>query len=380
MKIESIEPIYIFADSRNWVIVKTTTDTGIVGLGEATVEGRSETVATAIGEMSRYLLGKDPLQVERHYQHLYRSQFYKGGPILMSAISGIEQSLWDIMGKHLDLPLYALWGGPLRDRVQLYATGWMETATSPDEVARNANAVVQKGYTALKIPGFALDTDLSGMSSYRWGVDCVRAVRETVGNDIRIMVDMHGRTTPAEAIELAREYRKLNIYFFEEPTYPENIAALAEIRQQSGLRIATGERLFTCYSFREVLERRAADILQPDLCHCGGLSEARRIAAMAEAHYARIAPHNPNSPISTAACVQLAASIHNFDMLEYLVEDVPWRDAIFPDAFKIEDGHISLPNKPGLGIEWDESVARQHPYKAVDLPVCRLADGSVAEW
>jgi galactonate dehydratase len=209
---------------------------------------------------------------------------------------------------------------------------------------------------------------------------CAQAVREAVGPDIELMVDMHGRTSPADAIALARDYQKLDIYFFEEPTFPENVPAMAEVKHHSGLRIATGERLFTCFAFRELLERRAADILQPDLCHCGGIWEAKKIAAMAEANYALVSPHNPNSPISTAACVQFAASTHNFDMLEYFVEDVPWREDIFPNAFQIEDGCIVPSTRPGLGIEWNESAAHMHPYDPKDLPVCRFADGSVAEW
>jgi galactonate dehydratase len=379
-RIESIEPVIIHAGSRNWVIVKIVTEDGLVGIGEATLEGRSETVSVAVREMSRYLLGKDPRQVERHYQHIYRAQFWKGGPVLMSALSGIEQALWDIVGKSVNLPVYALWGGPVRDKVRLYANGWMNGVTTIADAAKKARWVVGKGITALKLPGFSVHTDLSGKSSYQWGLKCAQAVREAIGPDVELMVDMHGRTTPAEAIELAREYRKLAIYFFEEPTFPENIPALEEIKRQSGLRIATGERLFTSFAFREILERRAADILQPDLCHCGGILQAKKIAAMAEASYALVSPHNPNSPVSTAACVQFAACTHNFDMLEYFVEDVPWREELFPDSFNIQDGCIIPSNKPGLGIEWNEEAARQHPYQAVDLPVCRLADGTVAEW
>lgn len=274
MKIDHIEPILVAARSRTWVIVTITTDTGIEGIGEATLEGRSETVATAVREMSRYLLGKDPRMVERHYQTIYRGQFWKGGPVLMSALSGLEQAMWDIIGKSVNLPVYALWGGPVRDRIQLYANGWMGGVSTFEQAAGKAQLVVNRGFKALKLPGFALHMSESGKASYRWAVDCARAVREAVGADIELMVDMHGRTNPSDAIALAEDYRKIGIYFLEEPTFPENVPATAEVKQHARLRIATGERLFTVHGFREVLERRAADILQPDLCHCGGLMQA----------------------------------------------------------------------------------------------------------
>lgn len=379
--IESIEPILIDAGVfRSWVIVKVTTNNGLTGIGEATLEGRSLTVAAAIAEMGRYLIGKSAFQIERHFQYLYRGQFWKGGAILMSALSGVEQALWDIVGKVLNQPVYVLLGGSVRERVRIYANGWMSDLNTIDDVAKKAHLITMKGFDALKLPGFEVRSEVSGKSSYRWGLECARAVRQAVGPEVELMVDMHGRTTPAEAIALARQYRELDIYFLEEPVPPENIPALAEVKQQSGLRIATGERLYTRFGFREVLERRAADILQPDLCHCGGILEAKKIAAMSEPYYVLISPHNPNGPVSTAAGVQFAMCTQNFDMLEYLVEDVPWREEIFPDSLKIEKGHIFPFDKPGLGIEFDEEAARRHPAHPVDLPVCHLPDGTVAEW
>lgn len=380
MIIERIQPFVIDAGTRNWVIVKISTDDDITGIGDASIEGRSLTVATAIDEMSRYLLGKDPFQIERHFQHFYRGQFWRGGPILMSALSGIDQALWDIVGKCLNQPIYNLMGGLVRDRIRIYANGWMKGGKSIDDFAKRAQLAVSQGFTAIKLPGFQPTTELSGKDSYRWGVECGKAIRAAVGPDVELMVDMHGRSTPAEAIALAREYAPLGIYFFEEPIPPENVSALQHVREQAGLRIATGERLFTRFGFREVLERQAADILQPDLCHCGGIMEAKKIAAMAETYNVLVSPHNPNSPLSTAACVQFAACTHNFDMLEFMMEDVPWREELFPNAFKMEGGYIIPSSKPGLGIEFNEEVALQHPHKPVDLPVCHLPDGTVAEW
>jgi galactonate dehydratase len=379
--IERIEPILIDAGVfRSWLIVKVTTNNGVTGIGEATLEGRSATVAAAIAEMGRYLVGKNAFQIERHFQYLYRGQFWKGGAILMSALSGVEQALWDIVGKVLNQPVYVLLGGAVRERARLYANGWMGGLQSIDDVAEKAHLLVTRGFGALKLPGFEVHSELSGKASYHWALECTRAVRRAVGPDVELMVDMHGRTTPAEAIALARQYREMDIYFLEEPVPPENIPALAEVKQLSGLRIATGERLYTRFGFREVLERRAADILQPDLCHCGGILEAKKIAAMGEPYYVLVSPHNPNGPVSTAAGVQFAMSTQNFDMLEYLVEDVPWREEIFPDGFKIENGYIVPSGKPGLGIEFDEEAARRHPAIPADLPVCHLPDGTVAEW
>lgn len=380
MKIDLIQTFLIHANTRNWVIVRITTDEGITGIGEATLEGRSETVAAAIGEMSRYLTGKDPFQIERHYQHIYRGQYWKGGPVLTSALSGIELAMWDIVGKKLNQPVYNLLGGAVRERIRLYANGWMNDSVSIDEVAERAQWVVGQGFKALKLAGFNERTELSGKSSYLWALECARAVREAVGDEVELLVDLHGRTDAAQAIALAKEYAKLGIYFLEEPVSPENVPALAEVKRQSGMRIATGERLYTRFGFRELLESRAADILQPDLCHCGGILEAKKIAAMAEAYYVLLSPHNPNSPVSTAACIQFAMCTHNFDMLEYLVEDVSWREELFPGAFQIEEGYLIPSNKPGLGIEFNEEEAARHPYKAIDLPVCRLPDGTPVEW
>lgn len=380
MKIEHIQTFLIDAGLRNWLIVRISTDEGITGIGEATLEGRSATVAAAICEMGRYLAGKDPFHIERHFQHIYRGQFWRGGPVLMSAFSGIEQALWDIVGKCLNRPIYYLLGGPVRDRIRLYANGWMADLESIEEIVDKACAVVHQGFRVLKLPGFRIVSNVSGKASFRWAVECASAVRQAVGPDVELLVDLHGRTTPSEAVALAREYARLNVYFVEEPVPPENVPALAEVKQQSGMRIATGERLFTRFGFREVLERRAADILQPDLCHCGGILEAKKIAAMAEPYYVLLSPHNPNSPVSTAASAQFAACTHNFDMLEYLVEDVPWREEIVPNAFNIEDGHIIPSTKPGLGIELNEAAALRYAGAPIDLPVCSLPDGTVAEW
>ncbi|HWB98980.1 MAG TPA: galactonate dehydratase [Bryobacteraceae bacterium] len=380
MKIKSVKPWLIGAKSRDWVIVKVETDDDLTGIGEATLEGRSATVAAAVEEMSRYFLNKDPLQIERHFQHIYRGQFWRGGAVLMSAFSGIEQALWDIAGKALSQPVNRLLGGPVRDRVKVYANGWLGGASTISEAVSRAECAVKRGFHALKLPGFAAMADLSGTASYLWALDCARAVRNALGPQIDLMVDMHGRGTPAEAISLVKEYETLNIYFLEEPVGPENVAALAEVKHHSALRIATGERLCTRFGFREVLERRAADVIQPDLCHCGGILEAKKIAAMAETYYVDVAPHNPNGPVSTAASVEFSLATQNFAMLEFMMDDAPWREEVFPDAYDLRNGYMLPRQRPGLGVEMNEAAARRYPPTGVDLPVCHLEDGTIAEW
>ncbi len=288
-----------------WLFLKVHTNAGIVGLGEPIVEGRALTVATAVKEIEPYLVGKDPRQVVHHWQAIYRHAFYRGGPILTSALSGIDMALWDIKGKALGVPVYELLGGPTRKRVRVYAH-----AGSPERVKR---AVVQ-GFTALKTqpalrrPARYVET----MSQVQHATESFAALREAAGDEVDIAIDFHGAVSPATAKLLIKALEPFQPMFIEEPCQAQNHDIMAEIARGTHLPIATGERVFTKWGFREVLEKRAATILQPDLCHAGGITEVRLIAGMAEAYYAAIAPHNPLGPISLAAGVQIAASIPNF--------------------------------------------------------------------
>lgn len=326
-----------------WLFLKVHTDAGIVGLGEPVVEGRALTVATAVQEIEPYLIGKDPRQVVHHWQAIYRHAFYRGGPILTSALSGIDMALWDIKGKALGVPVYELLGGPTRDRVRVYAH-----ARTPERLKQLRN----EGFTAFKTqpakrrPARYVET----IGEIRYAAEHFAALREAAGEDVDIAVDFHGAISPATAKLLIKALEPYQPMFIEEPCQAQNHDVMAEIARGTHLPIATGERVFTKWGFREVLEKRAATILQPDLCHAGGITEVRLIAGMAESYYAAVAPHNPLGPISLAAGVQLAASIPNF----LCQEQVSLGEGYIKTPFKVREGYLDLPRGPGLGIELDE--------------------------
>jgi galactonate dehydratase len=298
----AITKLETFPVKPRWLFLKVHTDAGIVGLGEPIVEGRAETVATAVKEIEPYLVGKDPRQVVHHWQAIYRHAFYRGGPILTSALSGIDMALWDIKGKALGVPVYELLGGPTRTRIRVYAH-----ATSPARVKEQ----IARGFTAFKTqpakrrPARYVETP----AEVRYAAERFGELRKQVGEDIDLAIDFHGAISPATAKLLIKALEPHQPMFVEEPCQAQNHDVMAEIARGTHLPIATGERVFTKWGFREVLEKRAATILQPDLCHAGGITEVRLIAGMAEAYYAAVAPHNPLGPISLAAGVQLAASI-----------------------------------------------------------------------
>jgi galactonate dehydratase len=352
---------------RNFVFVKVTTDEGIHGWGEATVEGKEKTVAEAVHELARYLVGKDPFQIELHWQAMYRNAFWVGGPILTSAISSVEHALWDIKGKAFNVPVWELLGGKMRDRVRAYANAWFFGATSPADFARCAEATVKTGYTALKwdpfgSAGLFIDNDQRNLA-----VQCVRDVRSAVGPDVDLCIEVHGRLSPANAIGIAHQLEELGIFFYEEPVPPENIDALALVTRSVGVRVATGERLYTKWGFKDVLEKQAAAVIQPDICHDGGILETRKIAAMAEVYYVGVAPHNPNGPVATAATVQVDACTPNFLIQEYAVCDDDLKAAITKEQIEIVDGYFVVPDRPGLGVDLDEEAMKRFPYRQVDM-------------
>ncbi len=368
MKITEVKTVSVFAGWRNWVFVRLDTDEGIHGIGEGTLEGRAKTVEAAIADLSRNLVGRDPFDVEDIWQTMYyREAFWIGGPALLTAISSIETALWDIIGKKLGVPVYNLLGGKCRDKLRLYANGWYFGAATPADFARKALATVKKGYSALKWDPFgSADRTLSPVQ-HRQAVACVAAVREAVGDDVDLLIEAHGRFNIYTAITLARDLERYNIFFYEEPVPPENFDALAQVTGSVNVPVAAGERCYTKFGYRELLEKRAVHIIQPDVIHAGGLLETKKISAMADAHYIPVAPHNPNGPVAMAASIQLAACIPNFLILEYLVDDVPWRDSVITDGFEIKNGHVSVPTGPGLGIDLVGTECESHPYKPVDL-------------
>lgn len=371
MKITKLETIYV---RPRWLFLKIHTDEGIVGLGEPAVEGRSQTVAAAVQEIGRYLIGKDPRRIEHHWQAIYRGGFYRGGPVLSSALSGIEQALWDILGKWAGLPVHQLLGGKTRDRIRMY--GWLR-GESAEEHAASAREGVAAGFTAFKvgIDGPARIVDSKAYLDRQ--VERVAAIREAVGDEIDVGVDFHGRLSPAMAIRLGRALEPYYPMFIEEPVLPENVDALATVARATSIPIATGERLFTKWGFREVLEKQAAAILQPDLSHAGGILEVKKIAAMAECYYAAIAPHCPLGPITLAASLQVDACIPNFLVQEHVTTG----EGYLVEPFQIVDGHIAVPDKPGLGIELDDDAIAEKVYDGSwDTPRLEHADGSVGDW
>ncbi len=368
MKITGIRTHLGFARWRNWLFLQIETDEGITGVGEATLEGREKTVEAAVHDLERSLLGTDPFDIENTWQNLYyRNGFWVGGPILLTAISGIEMALWDIAGKKLGVPVYRLLGGKCRDRIRVYANGWYFGAKTPGDFASMAHATVAAGYTALKWDPFGFADRTLSSPELEYSIDCVRAVREAVGPRIDLLVEGHGRFNVYTAIKIAKKLEPIDIFFFEEPVPPENYDALREVKEAGNVPIATGERCYLKFGYRDLLEKRATHIIQPDVMHAGGILETFKIAAMADAHYIPVAPHNPNGPIAHAAAVQLCTCISNLLILEYLVNDVSWRDEAVTHPLPVIDGHIPVPTAPGLGTGINIDVIARHPYQPVDL-------------
>ncbi len=367
LKITKLETFLV---KPRWLFLKVHTNAGITGLGEPILEGRALTCKQAVEEIAPYLVGKDPRRVVHHWQAIYRHAFYRGGPILTSALSGIDQALWDIKGKALGVPVYELLGGPTRDRVRVYAH-----AGTPDAM----RAALARGFTAFKTgpakkrPARYVETP----AAVKYAAEKFAELRATVGDECDIGVDFHGAISPATAKLLIKALEPYQPMFIEEPCQAQNHDVMAEIARGTHLPIATGERVFTKWGFLEVLQKQAARILQPDLSHAGGITEVRLIAGMAEAYYASIAPHNPLGPISLAAGVQLAASIPNF----MCQEQVSLGDGYLKKPFTVRDGYLDLPAGPGLGIELDENALADKMHHDWKNPETYDADdGSVVDW
>lgn len=360
MRITSLETLIV---QPRWVFLKIHTDEGIVGLGEPTLENRAPTIVQAIEELEPYLIGKDPTRVVHHWQAIYKHAFYRGGPVLTSALSGVEHALWDIAGKAVGLPVYKLMGGPLRDRIRVYAHC---RGDSTEEMVQDAQSKVALGFTALKtgIRGGRPARIIETPGFVDRAVNRIAALRDAVGPEIDIAIDFHGAISPQTAGILIKALEPVQPMFYEEIVQCQNVDVMADLARKTHIPIATGERLFTKWAFREVLEKGAASILQPDLSHVGGIFEGRLIAGMAEASYAVVAPHCPLGPISLAAGLQLDAAIPNFLAQEH----VHLGEGYLKEPFVVKDGYIELPTKPGLGIELDDAAvaeklgpARRHP-------------------
>lgn len=391
MKITSLKTVVVNAEMRNWVFVKVETDEGLYGWGEASLEWKTRSLVGAVEDFAPMVVGEDPTRIEHLYQKMYRQSFWRVGVIGLSAISAIEQACWDILGKSLNQPVYKLLGGAVRDKVRMYThlgggdmRAVYESQLSADSkvFVDRALEVVAKGYSAVKVLITPPTEPLNPIAAYRYAEKMMSALREAVGESVDIMIDCHGRHSLGNAIEFCRILAPYHPYFIEEPVPPDNVDVLVEVRRASSVPIATGERLVTRYQFREVIEKQACHVIQPDLCHCGGLWEAKKIAAMAEVYTLGVAPHNPLGPVANAAALHFDLSTPNFLIQEDMLTDVPWRWEVVRHSLKTENGYWLPTDVPGLGIEVDEAAAARHPFKQEVLhsTTIRAGDNAILDW
>ena len=392
MKITKVQTLVCNARMRNWIFVKVLTDQpGLHGWGEATLEWHTRSVVGAVEDISQLLIGEDPTRIEHLWQMMYRQHFWHGNGIVRgTAISGIDIALWDILGKVHNTPVHKLMGGPVRDYIRTYChlgggkmEDFYETSTAnAKRFGELAQQAVENGYTAFKSMAVPETAPLEGLKPIRAAEECVRAMREAVGDGIDIMVDCHARPSPRMGMRFAKALEPYGLYFFEEPCWPETLEDIAAIQRAVTTPIATGERLITQHAFRELFEKRACSVIQPDITHCGGLTEARRIAAMAEAYRIAVAPHNPQGPVSTAASLEFGFATPGYIICESVHMDVPWRQDVVSESFTVERaGRIVRPGKsPGLGIEINEAEVKKHPFQQEVLQRSFCADGSVTDW
>lgn len=379
LQITEVRAVAVGAGWRNYIYIIIETNEGITGLGEASLGGQTHAVLGAIKDLEPLLIGADPLRIEHIWQQAYRHAFWHGGVTLLSALAGVEVALWDIRGKSLGVPIYRLLGGKVRDRIRAYANG--PRGETPDELASSAAGLVAQGFTALKMAPFDAMPTLAGRRLINEGVRKVRAVREAVGPDVELMIDGHGRLSPPVAVRAAEALAEFNPMFFEEPCLPENPAAMARMARKSPIPIATGERLYTRWDFREVLATRTIGVVQPDIIQSGGIAEARKIASYAEMHFVSVAPHNPWSWVNTLASLHLDTVTPNFLIQEVITEPEPWKDAIVRNAPSLDsNGFFAVPEKPGLGIELDFDALAHFPPVTGRPPALWHEDGSVADW
>ena len=378
MKITGLRTFSVAADC-NWVFVQVQTDEGITGLGEGTVSSKALAVEAAIRDLERFLVGREPRNIEGLWQEMYRYPRWKGGAVLNSAIGAIEIALWDILGQSLQVPIYQLLGGGCRERIRLYSH--VMTGETLEESVEQALALVEQGFTAMKTTALFIKGDVvRPHEALRLGVARIKAIRETVGPDVDILVDAHCQTTPQMAVEVAQRIAEYRPFFIEEPTRPEDLCALEWVSQRSPVPLATGEQLFTKFGFADVCSKHLVNYIQPDVVHCGGISELKKIAAMAEAHLIDCAPHNPQSFVSTMASLHVNACTPNC-VIQEITRGPEWQKDLFIGGPMIEGGYARLPSGPGLGIRLNEEVAAAHPAdESLFRPRWRWEDGSVADW
>ncbi len=367
MKITDIKTFVVDCFRTNWVFVKVYTDEGICGVGEGTLEYKEKALCGAIEHIKNYLTGKDPRTIEKHYHDIYRDAYWRGGAVLMSALSAVECALWDILGKSLGVPVYQLLGGRVNEDCRIYVNGWFSGAKTPDEFAEKAKAAVKRGVTAMKWDPFGKSYMQISNKDLDTALECVAKVREAVGNNVDLLIEGHGRFDVPTGIKIAKELECFKPMWFEEPVPPDNLDALKAVRDKSPVAISAGERLYTRFDYNKLFALRAADYIQPDVSHAGGIAELKKIAAAAEANYIPFAPHNPSGPIANAATLQLAACCPGFSILEIMYSDVDYRKKVTDENLVYENGRIKIGDKPGLGIELNEEECLKHPYAEHNL-------------
>ena len=378
MQITGIETVFV----DRYLFVQIQTDAGITGLGESGAWGYLEASAGAVDTFKRYLIGQDPLRIEHHWQYLYRWTHFRGAAV-MGALSAVDIALWDIAGKYFGVPCYQLMGGKTRDKARVYYHVFGDTK---EKLIQGCIDAKNQGFTAVGHLTPFLDEDRDApyfkthVDKMRDAIETVGLYREAVGNDVDLCIEIHRRLTPAEAIVLARGIEQFHPFFYEDPIMPDSFDAMALVANNIHIPIATGERIHTIYEFEALLQRGAVQYVRPDVCLAGGLTHSKKIAALAEAHHVGVVPHNPLSPVSTAACVQLAACIPNFALQEYpLGENSPPKSDIVKTALQLEDGFLLVPDAPGIGIELAEDAAERWPYRPRTVHTRLNTDGSVMD-
>ncbi len=367
MKITDIKVYIMDAYRTNWTFIKVETDEGLYGWGEASLGTQEMALKGCVEDLKRLIVGRDPMQIEKMRFEVYRDIYWKGGPVLMSAISGIEMAMWDIVGKYFNTPVYNLFGGKMRDRVKMYANGWFSGATTAEEFAQKAKETVALGVKALKWDPFGKAHMTLTKEEMHRAVEIVGAVREAAGENVELLIECHGRFNPYTAIEISRELAPFKPMLMEEPCPPDNIDAIAKVKARSLVPIAAGERVYGIYAFEDFFKKDAVDIVQPDMFHTGGMMECKKIAAMAEAKHIPISFHNPSGPISNAAILQLAAATPNFLIHEIMINDSSFRKSITTEEVIFDDGYILIGDKPGLGIDVNVEEVEKRPYKPINL-------------
>jgi len=370
MKISQVTPLVLGTPWRNITFVRVDTDEGLVGYGETRAVNRTDSVNGYLSEaVPRYVLGEDPFNIERLVQRLFREDYARAGETTMTGIALIEMACWDIVGKATHQPVYRLLGGAVRDKIKAYANGWYTVERTPEEFHAAAKQVIAKGYRALKFDPFGAGLYELTTDAKHTAIELVEAVRDAVGPDVEILIEMHGRFNPPTAIEMARELAPFKPGWYEEPVPPENLPTLKKVAQAIaplGVPVATGERIHTLHEYRELFELQAADIIQPDLTHCGGILNTKKVAAWADAYYMLIAPHNVGGPVSTAAALHLGACTPNFKIQEYFNDFAdPYVKQVATGLPEVVDGYFALPTGPGLGVTVNEDAIRDHPRQNI---------------